>query len=146
METRKQMGALQKNPKGLVCGFFLTPRIYAYRYYGMTTQPRRQAILPEMNASTRMERGKLCTQSPGPSSPPCHKLQCWHQGKNHTRYVPRDEVPALQQALAGHQRFQQLAAEFVDVTVAMTRQEQEADRKKNSRQSKPNATGKPKPS
>jgi hypothetical protein len=55
-------------------------------------------------------------------------------------------VDALQEALAGHQRFQQLAEEFVDLTVDLTRQETEADRKKNSRKSKPNATGRPKPS
>jgi hypothetical protein len=112
----------------------------------VTTQQRRQEILQAMNAITRMERGKLCTQSRGPSSPPFYKLQCWHKGENHTRYVPRAEIPALQQALAGHQRFQQLAEEFADLTVTRTRQEQEADRKKNSRKSKPNATRKPKPS
>lgn len=112
----------------------------------MTTQHRRQEILQEMNTITRMERGRLCTQSRGPGCAPFHKLQCWHRGKNHTRYVPAYELPVLQQALAGHQRFQELAEEFVDLTVAMTRQEAEADRKKNSRKSKPNATGKPKPS
>jgi hypothetical protein len=106
---------------------------------------RLQEILQAMNSITRMERGKLCTQSRGPTSPAFHKLQCWHQGKNHTRYVPVDEVPALQEALAGHQRFQQLAQEFVDLTVALTRQQTEAERKKNSRKSKPNVTGKPKP-
>ena len=110
----------------------------------MTTQQRRQDILQEMNTITRMERGKLCTQSRGPGAPPFHKLQCWHRGKNHTRYVPAHELPALQEALAGHQHFQQLAEEFVDLTVAMTRQHTEAERKKNSRKSKPNATGKPK--
>ena len=112
----------------------------------MSTPQRRQEILQEMNSITRMERGKLCTQSLGPSSPPFHKLQCWHQGKNHTRYVPAHEVAVLQEALAAHQRFQQLAEEFVDLTVAMTRQETAADRKKNSRKSKPSGTGKPKPS
>jgi hypothetical protein len=112
----------------------------------MTIQQRRQEILQAMNSLTRMERGKLCTQSRGPSCPPFHKLQCWPEGKNHTRYVPSDEVPVLQEALAGHQRFQQLAEEFVDLTVAMTRQQTEAERKKNSRRSKRNATGKPKPS
>ena len=112
----------------------------------MTTQQRRQEILQAMNSITCMERGKLCSQARGPSSPPFHKLQCWHQGKNHTRYVPADEVPLLQEALAGHQRFQQLAEEFVDLTVAATRREREAERKKNSRRSKPNGTGKPKPS
>jgi hypothetical protein len=110
------------------------------------TQQRRQEILQEMNSITRMERGKLCTQSRGPNFPPFHKLQCWRRGRNYTRYVPADEVATLQEALAGHQRFQQLAEEFVDLTVELTRQETEADRKKNSRKSKPNATGRPKPS
>jgi|SRR5690348_15215082 len=110
----------------------------------MTTQQRRQDILQEMNTITRMERGKLCTQSRGPGSPPFHKLQCWHKGKNHTRYVPAHELPVLQEALAGHQRFQQLAEEFVDLTVAMTHQQSPAERKKNSRKSKPNAIAKPK--
>jgi hypothetical protein len=112
----------------------------------MTTPQHRQQILEEMNSITRMERGKLCTQSQGPGAPPFYKLQCWHEGKNHTRYVPAHEVEPLKEALAGHQRFQQLAQEFVDLTVAMTRQEREAGRKKNSRKSKPNVTGKPKPS
>jgi hypothetical protein len=112
----------------------------------MTTPQRRQQILEEMNSITRMERGKLCTQSHGPGAPPFYKLQCWHEGKNHTRYVPANEVEPLKQALAGHQRFQPLAEEFVDLTTAMTRQERETGRKKNSKKSKPNVTGKPKPS
>ena len=99
-----------------------------------------------MNSITRMERGKLCTQSRGPGAAPFHKLQSWHQGKNHTRYVPADEVPVLQEALAGHQRFQQLAEEFVDLTIALTHQQTQAERKKNFRRSKPSATGKAKPS
>jgi hypothetical protein len=112
----------------------------------MTTQQRREHILQEMNSITRMERGKLCAQYPAGGSAPFHKLQNWHQGKNQTRYVPAAEVPALQEALAGHQRFQGLAEEFVDLTVRATRQEGEANRKKNSRNSKPNVTGKQKPS
>ena len=105
---------------------------------------RRQEILKEINTITRMERGKLCTQSPGPGAAPFHKLQCWHQGKNHTRYVPAAEVPALQAALAGHERFQTLAQEFVDLTIALTRAEQATEAKKNSAKSKPSATAKPK--
>ena len=112
----------------------------------MTTQQRRQAVLQEMNAITRMERGKLCTQSRGPGAAPFYKLQCWRNGKNCTRYVPQAEVPALQEALAGHQRFQELAEEFVDLTVARTQAQAVAERKKNSRRSKRNATGKPRDS
>ena len=112
----------------------------------MTPIQRRQEILQEINTITRMERGKLCTQSTGSGAAPFHKLQCWHQGKNHTRYVPAAELPALQEALAGHQRFQSLAAEFVELTVALTRAEQATQAKKNSAKSKANATRKPKPS
>jgi hypothetical protein len=110
----------------------------------MNQQQRREQILQEMDVLTRMERGKLCLQSRGPGTTPFYKLQSWHQGKNHTRYVPAAEVPALQKALAGHQRFQELAEEFVTLTVAQTRQEVAADRKKNSRRSRPSATTKPK--
>ncbi len=110
----------------------------------MTTQQHRQQILEEMNSITRMERGKLCTQCPSSGAPPFYKLQCWQEGKNQTRYVPADEVEPLKEALAGHQRFQQLAEEFVNLTVALTRQERQTERKKNSRKSRPNATGKPK--
>jgi hypothetical protein len=108
----------------------------------MTTPQRRQEILQEMNAITRMERGKLCTQSHGPGTAAFHKLQCWQAGKNHTRYVPAAEVAAVQEALAGHEQFQRLAQEFADLTIALTRQES-AESKKNSRRSKPIATGKP---
>lgn len=110
----------------------------------MTYDQHREQILQQMNLLTRMERGKLCRQSRGPDTTPFYKLQCWHQGKNHTRYVPADEVPAVQAALANHQRFQQLAEEFVTLTVTHTRQDAAADRKKNFRKSRPSATTKPK--
>lgn len=112
----------------------------------MTPLQRRQEILREMNTLTRMERGKLCVQARGRGHPPFHKLQCWQQGQNHTRYVPAAEVAAVQEALAGHARFQALAEEFVEVTVGLTRRERAADAKKNSTLSRPSATGKPQPS
>ena len=98
----------------------------------MSSTNRRQEILQEMESITRMERGKLCSQSRGPGSPTFYKLQAWHQGKNLTRYVPADEVPALKEALANHQRFQELAAEFADHTIAQTRQHTRADSKKKT--------------
>lgn len=112
----------------------------------MTPSQRRQQILQEMNSITRMERGKLCVQTTGRGAGAFHKLQCWRQGRNQTRYVPATQVASVQEALAGHQRFQALAQEFVELTVEMTRSEQSADAKKNSRRSRPSATGKPKTS
>jgi hypothetical protein len=112
----------------------------------MNPEQRRQEILREINTITRMERGKLCPQSRGPGSAPFYKLQCWHQGKNQTRYVPAAELATVQEALAGHERFQRLAQEFVDLTIGQTRAATAAGSKKNSRKSKPSAFGKPKPS
>lgn len=109
----------------------------------MTFEQQREQILQQMSTLTRMARGKLCRQSRGPGTTPFFKLQCWQRGKNHTRYVPADEVPAVQEALANHQRFQELAEQFVSLTVAHTQQEA-ADRKKNSTRSSPSATAKPK--
>jgi hypothetical protein len=53
----------------------------------MKPEQRRQEILQEINTITRMERGKLCVQSRGPSARPFYKLQCWNKGRNQTRYV-----------------------------------------------------------
>ena len=104
----------------------------------MSSTQRRNQILEDMNSITRMERGKLCPLSRGPGSPTFYRLQVWHQGKNSTRYVPIDEVPALKEALAQHQRFQDLAAEFADLTITMTRQTIPEDSKK--KKTKPNVT------
>jgi hypothetical protein len=107
----------------------------------MNPEQRRQEILREISTITRMERGKLCLQSAGAGSAPFYKLQCWQRGKNQTRYVPAAEVVAVQEALAGHERFQQLAQEFADLTIAQTRATV-AESKKNSRKSKPSGIGK----
>ena len=96
----------------------------------MECEQRRQEILREINSITRMERGKLCVQSQGPDKPPFYKLQCWHQGKNQTRYVPAAEVASVQAALAEHERFQELAEEFVELTVQQTHSSDASERKK----------------
>jgi hypothetical protein len=109
----------------------------------MNPEQRRQEILREINTITRMERGKLCVQSQGPNKPPFYKLQCWREGKNQTRYVPAAEAASVQAALAGHERFQQLAEEFVELTVQQTRTADLAERKKNFKPSTPSVTRKP---
>lgn len=110
----------------------------------MHINPRRQQILQQMNSITLMERGKLSAQQAPGGGTAFHKLQHWRNGKNHTRYIPAEQVPAVEQALAGHQEFQALAEEFVDLTVLATRQHIQADAKKNSMRSKPTATRKQK--
>ena len=87
--------------------------------------PDKRHLLQQIAAITAMERGKLSSYSPndGPeASGPYHKLQRWEGGKNHTRHVPVEEVPALQAALAGYVQYQQLTEQYADLVVAETRQ------------------------
>ncbi len=68
----------------------------------MTTTDKQQ-ILQQIAAIPTMERGKLSAysfQERSGHKGPYHKLQSWQDGKNHTRYVRVEELPALQAALA----------------------------------------------
>lgn len=94
------------------------------------TPPAIKTILTEMATLTTMERGKLSEEyrtapaSEGSGSVrfgPYYKLQAWENGRNASRRVPASEVPALQQDLANHQRFAELAGAFVQETIGRTR-------------------------
>jgi hypothetical protein len=95
-----------------------------------TTSSNLKAILAEMATLTTMERGKLTAEyrsrpasdGTGPvKSGPYYKLQAWEKGRNASRRVPLEAVPALQEDLANHERFTQLADAFVEQTIARTR-------------------------
>ena len=70
--------------------------------------PDKSRLLQPIAAIETMERGKLSAytfkERPGVSGP-CHKLQFWRDGKNHTRYVFQAELPALETALTGYVRY-----------------------------------------
>lgn len=71
-----------------------------------------------------MERGKLSSYSfkDRPSAAgPYHKLQQWEDGKNKTRYIPPDEVPDVQAAIAGYAQYRQLTEEYAQTVIAETR-------------------------
>ena len=65
----------------------------------------------------------------GPNGP-YYNHQAWENGKNISRYVPRDQVPALREAIAGYQQFQTLVAQYVQLRVEASRAERTADLKK----------------
>ena len=93
----------------------------------------RQQILQQIAAISVMERGKLSSYSfkeRSGLSGPYHKLQHWQEGKNSTRYIPADELPAVQAALAGYTQYQQLAQQYADLVIAETRQNIAASKKK----------------
>jgi hypothetical protein len=65
-----------------------------------------------------MERGKLSPHSSGRHQ----KLQCWQVGRNHTRHVAADELPAVDSALAGYAQYRQLTEAYAELVIQETRQ------------------------
>ena len=78
------------------------------------------SILQQIAQIQSMERGKLSIIKESASGP-FYKLQARENGKNHTRYVPREQIPAVQQAIAGYQQFQTLCAQYAQEVISQTR-------------------------
>ena len=98
--------------------------------------PNKTCLLEQIAAIPVMERGKLSHYSlkgRSNTSGPYHKLQRWQEGKNHTRYVSADELPAVQTALAGYAQFRQLTEQYADLVIEETRQNIAGSKKKQSR-------------
>lgn len=92
----------------------------------------KQQILQQIAAILAMERGKLSAYSfkeRSGAAGPYHKLQHWQDGKNHTRYVPAQDLPAVEAALAGYAQYQQLTQQYADLVIAETRQNLAAQKK-----------------
>jgi hypothetical protein len=87
---------------------------------------QRDQILQQMARLDVMEEGSLKSEfrpSPGGGQAgPYYKYQVWKDGRNVSRRVPAQEAPALEQAIANRQKFEQLAQQFAQVTVQHTRQ------------------------
>jgi hypothetical protein len=96
---------------------------------------RKTQLLEQIAAIPAMERGKLSPHSSGRHQ----KLQCWRQGRNHTRHVAADELPAVESALAGYARYRQLTEEYADLVIKETRHNI-ADAKKKHRSRPPSAS------
>ena len=75
-------------------------------------------LLEQIAAIPAMERGKLSPHAAGPY----HKLQRWQAGKNHTRHVAADELPAVQSALVGYAQYQDLTEQYAELVIQETRQ------------------------
>jgi hypothetical protein len=103
----------------------------------MNDQDRRERLLAGMAGITCMEKGRLSVEyrevvrgGKTVRLGPYYKHQCWETGRNVSRRVPANEADALRQAVEGYHQFQSLAAEFVELTIGMTRERQKPDAKK----------------
>lgn len=98
-------------------------------------KPTKVQLLQQIASIAAMERGKLSAYSfkerPGACGP-YHKLQHWENGKNQTRYIPADELPAVQAALEGYAQYQQLTEQYAQIVIEETRQDIGAQKKSKS--------------
>lgn len=81
-------------------------------------------------------RGKLTSQTyvaKGRSQGPYYTLQRWEEGKNKSQRISPPQLPMIQEAVTGFERFQQLADQFVGLTEQQTWEAQPADIKKKLR-------------
>ena len=97
----------------------------------MNTKINPQSLLHQIAQIQHMERGKLCVLREGPNGP-YFNHQTWEDGKNVSRYVPPDQVQALQDAIAGYQQFQSLTQQYAQFIVDKTRIERQAGSKKKT--------------
>lgn len=97
----------------------------------MNTQNSLSSILQQIASIQTMERGKLSVIKVS-SSGPFYKIQAREQGKNVTRYVPRDQVGAVQEAIEGYQRFESLTEQYSQQVIERTRQAIAAGSKKKA--------------
>jgi hypothetical protein len=94
----------------------------------------KNSLLQEIAAIHTMERGKLSTytfKDRSKEAGPYHKLQRWENGKNVTRYVSPEELPQVEAALAGYEKFQRLTKDYSELVIGETRAAI-AESKKNS--------------
>ena len=68
----------------------------------------------------RMERGKLSVMRQGPERTH-YKLQVWENGKNLSRHVSNDQAAAVQEAIDGYHRFQELTEQYAQQVIDKTR-------------------------
>lgn len=97
----------------------------------MPTEPTCESILHDIAQIQRMDRGTLSVFRRG-SKRAYYNHQCYENGRNVSRYVREDQVPALKEALEGYARFEQLVEQYAQIVVNQTRAERLAGSKKNS--------------
>jgi len=98
----------------------------------MTPEPTPESILNDIAQIQRMDRGTVSIIRQGPEGP-YYNHQCYEQGRNTSRYVPREQVQALQEAIEGFRRFEKLQEQYVELVVSRTRAERQSGSKKNLR-------------
>ena len=106
----------------------------------MDHEARRRQILKQMARINCMEKGRLNEEYRERSRDgkvvrlgPYYKHQRWEDGRNVSQRVPAGQVDRLRKAVDGYHEFEELAKEYAQVTIAMTRQSASENSKKKPR-------------
>ena len=97
----------------------------------MNTQDTPQSLLQQIGSIQHMEKGKLCVLRQGPAGA-YYNHQTWENGKNTSHYVARDQVPALEAAIAGYEQFENLTDQYAQMIIAKSRVERATGAKKKT--------------
>ena len=97
----------------------------------MKTHITPESVLRDLAQIQRLDRGSVSIIRQGPTGP-YYNHQCYEDGRNVSRYVPAEQVPELQAAIADYQRFQELVQQYVELLVEKTRAERQAGTKKKT--------------
>ncbi len=106
----------------------------------MDYEAKRKQILKQMARISCMEKGKLNEEYRERTRDgqivrlgPYYKHQRWEDGHNVSRRVPATQVEELRKAVEGYHEFEDLAKEYTQTTIAMTRHTDSEERKKKPR-------------
>lgn len=86
----------------------------------VNTSDLAQNLLSKIAQIQTMERGKLSDLRQTSMGTAC-KLQTWENGKNVSRYIPADQVPAVQEAIGGYHLFENLTEQYAQLKIEETR-------------------------
>jgi hypothetical protein len=120
----------------------MTKYMYIHILFRVNAKTDPFSLLQEAAQIPHLERGKISILGEGPNGP-FYNHQYRKDGKNVSRYVPREQVPAVQEAIDGFARFESLIQEYVDLKVDETRAEIAADSKKKRTCPKPSPSRRP---
>ena len=103
----------------------------------MNYENERKRLIQEMAAIDCMEKGRFTAEfrdvnkgGKKEQKGPYYKHQVWKNGQNVSRRVPAEEAEELKKAVDGYHRFRELAEDYVETTVLMTREAKASSGKK----------------
>lgn len=86
-------------------------------------------ILRQIASISAMEPGRLSVIRQGPKGP-YYNLQHHENGRNHTEYIPADQVPEVERNTAAYRLFTELVDQYAGEVIERTRRQRAQGLKK----------------